>query len=280
MIKLKTDKQNKKRIQISRCIYCGSKNKLTDEHVFPFALGGNIILVKACCESCREISSKCERNPLHDNWSEVRACLDYPSRKQSLSKRFPLQVTLKDGTEKILYLTKDETLGVAQFLDLAKPGFFEPKLYMGGSRCTGIFNYGFGIDVSNFAKKYDIKSFSFITEHKNNSFEIMLAKIAYCLTVATWGVDCLQDNFVLPAILLQRDDIGKWVGCDHKGEIIPLIGKQLGANVGKVFGCRPNNSKETVVLVRLKFFANADTPEYIIVVGILNDNCIKQNVIK
>lgn len=268
MIKMRTDKNNKKTININKCIYCGSTQQLTNEHVFPFALGGNLILSNACCEPCRNITSKCERNPLHDNWIEARACLGYPSRRKTLDNRvFPLKAILKDGTKTTLNLTKKEILGITQFLDLAIPGCFEPKLYKTGSRCNGIFNYGFGVSLDEFTNKYNIKSFSFEVNHKKNYFEIMLAKIGFCLTVATWGPDCLKENFVLSSILLKKDDVGRWVGCDHEGKIIPLLGIQPGANVGKVFAWSPGNSGKNFAIVRLKFFAGTDTPEYIVVVG-------------
>ena len=102
----------------------------------------------------------------------------------------------------------------------------------------------------------------------------MLAKIAYCLTISTWGAECFSKNFVLPSILLEKDDIGRWVGCDPEGKILPLLGKQEGSNVGKVYAWSPKNSQKKYGLVRLKFFANTDAPEYIVVVGLLKDNFI------
>jgi hypothetical protein len=38
---------------VGRCIYCGSTDQLSDEHIVPAGLGGDQILYKASCESCR-----------------------------------------------------------------------------------------------------------------------------------------------------------------------------------------------------------------------------------
>jgi hypothetical protein len=38
---------------VDRCIYCGSTEQLSDEHIVPINLGGNRVLYKASCENCR-----------------------------------------------------------------------------------------------------------------------------------------------------------------------------------------------------------------------------------
>ena len=46
------------------CIYCGAKAddvKLTDEHVVPFALGGNAVIKDGSCKPCAVETSKVER---------------------------------------------------------------------------------------------------------------------------------------------------------------------------------------------------------------------------
>src|SRR4051794_1798688 len=101
--------------EIGRCIYCDTRSPpLTREHVVPYGLGGDsIILRKACCETCRVITSKCERNPIHNNWAEVRAALEFPSRKRELANEsFSLHVELEDGSKTVLKLKGKETLGL------------------------------------------------------------------------------------------------------------------------------------------------------------------------
>jgi len=45
---------------VGRCIYCGSTEGLSNEHIVPANLGGTIILYKASCETCRKLIHRVE----------------------------------------------------------------------------------------------------------------------------------------------------------------------------------------------------------------------------
>jgi HNH endonuclease len=46
---------------VGRCIYCGtSTGELTDEHIIPLALGGNMVLPQASCRDCAKITGQIE----------------------------------------------------------------------------------------------------------------------------------------------------------------------------------------------------------------------------
>jgi hypothetical protein len=46
---------------VGRCIYCGSTEDLTDEHIFPRFLWGSAVLPKASCERCRRLTKEFEQ---------------------------------------------------------------------------------------------------------------------------------------------------------------------------------------------------------------------------
>lgn len=257
--------------RIGQCIYCGdTDSKLTKEHVIPFGLGGNaIVLEDACCEKCRVITSQCERNPIHDNWAEVRAALDFPSRKRKLTEEiFPLEVELEDGSKTTLQLKGQETLGLVQFLEYNLPAFFDSSGYKSGVVVSGVKLIGFGIDIEEFKKRHKIKGFNLSTTAKGNDFEKMITKMAYCFTVACWGLECFDERYVLPTILNEKDDVGYWMGGNLDGKIVPLIGKQLGRSAMKIGIITATSGKRNIV-VSLKFFPASEAPEYIVVVGSL-----------
>jgi len=257
--------------EIGRCIYCDqTAEPLTDEHAVPYGLGGNtIVLNKACCEKCRIIASKCELNPIHDNWAEVRAALDFPSRRKELGKRvFPLNVELEDGSRTTLRLKGKETLGLVQFLLYDPPAFLAPTDYKSGIKVTGARLIGFGLNPSEFKKKHKIKSLSVTISSTGNNFEKMVIKMAYCLVIAYWGIDCFEKIFVLPTILNEKDDAGFWMGCDPEGRFVPPIGKQPGGFVPRIT-ILENNSGERITVVSLKFFPASEAPEYVVVIGTL-----------
>ena len=46
---------------VGRCIYCGEETAtLTDEHMIPLALQGALVMLRASCEPCREVTSRFE----------------------------------------------------------------------------------------------------------------------------------------------------------------------------------------------------------------------------
>jgi hypothetical protein len=257
--------------EIGQCIYCGDTgSKLTKEHVVPYGLGGNtIVLKKACCEKCRVITSRCERNPIHDNWAEVRAALDFPSRRRKLAEEtFQLEVTLEDGSIATLSIKGKESLGLVHFLEYEPPAFFAPHGYESGVTVIGAKLIGFGVNPEEFKKKHKIKGFRLTTTSTGNDFEKMIAKMAYCLTVACLGLDYLDERYVLPAILNEKDDVGYWMGCNIDGSIVPLIGKQPGGFAIRFHVVTSDSGKRNII-VGLKFFPPSEAPEYIVVVGSL-----------
>ena len=256
-------------IFIGKCIYCGDQGE-TDEHIVSHALGGKHILRKASCEKCRIITSQWERNPLKENWAEARAALDYPSRHRNLNdETFPLKVTLKDGTETVLDLKKAESFGLASFLEYPLPAFFSGNNFKKGALIIGTSLIGFGTDWKQTVEKYGIKVINHSVKYKGTHFERMVIRIAYCAAIGTWGVDCFEDCFALPAIMGTREDVGYFMGCDPFGQITPLIGKVAGANCIKTGVWQKNGDDKIYATVRLKFFASSDAPEYLIVLGTL-----------
>ena len=256
-------------IFVGRCIYCGGPGE-TDEHIIPHALGGKHILHKASCEKCRSITSQWERNPIKENWVEARAALDYPSRHTNFDKEiFPLEVVLRDGTKTVLNLKREETFGLASFLEYPLPAFFGGPNNEKGALVTGAMLIGFGPNSKAVAGKYGIKEISFTTSHKGTHFERMVIKIAYCAAVATWGLGCFEEDYALPVIIGTKNNVSFLMGCDPLGKIIPLIGKVGGDNCINVGVYRKKGDDKNYAVVRLKFFAASDAPEYLVVLGTL-----------
>ena len=86
----------------------------------------------------------------------------------------------------------------------------------------------------------------------------MLAKIAYGCAVMAVGCDLgrLEDVYVLPAILGEADDVGRWVG---------------GTNDRAAVVSDLHDVKFSVVdgdlLVNVRLFVQFNAPEYVVVVG-------------
>src|ERR1700674_474582 len=71
---------------IGRCIYCGSTENLTDEHVLPLALGGTDLLRDGSCLSCNAATAEIERRVRNAGWRGPRGV---PGRPPRHKKRQP-----------------------------------------------------------------------------------------------------------------------------------------------------------------------------------------------
>jgi hypothetical protein len=88
-------------------------------------------------------------------------------------------------------------------------------------------------------------------------FARAIGKIAYGFAVLQLGLERIMDRYVVPAVLGEANDIGRWVGNDA---VAPL-----GASTGLHALTIRVDAKEAHVFVRL--FANFGAPEYHVVVG-------------
>jgi hypothetical protein len=68
---------------VNRCIYCGKTDrKLTNEHIVPYAVGGQTVLPKASCLDCSKVTSKVEQFVARQMWGEFRLLAGLPSRNK------------------------------------------------------------------------------------------------------------------------------------------------------------------------------------------------------
>jgi hypothetical protein len=75
--------------EIGKCIYCGSVDNLSNEHIVPRGLGGPWVLKKASCAKCAAITSEIELDIVKYFFSLVRVKLDLPTYHKKIG-RLPL----------------------------------------------------------------------------------------------------------------------------------------------------------------------------------------------
>ena len=94
----------------------------------------------------------------------------------------------------------------------------------------------------------------------------MIAKIAYCTMVFRYGLNNIADVYVIPAILGKSNDIWQWVGSDgtqrHSEETKHMNTDHLVTNWF---------TEDGELLSAVKLFKKSLTPEYLVVVGRLNE---------
>lgn len=193
-----------------QCIYCGidwSRSKLTDEHVVPFALNGQMVLKKASCLPCAAITGSIEQKILRGMLLEARTHLRMKTRRpKARPESFPVRIL--DGTS-------DTT----QFLPISQNPLFiglpvldKAPILNGvtGSEYIGhvypyMWNF-FGVNnqnqsyVANNSDKY--KKFS---EYDTRNFGLFLAKVGHCATMYSNGFVGYQP--LLNDLIIRKSDL-------------------------------------------------------------------------
>ena len=245
---------------IGRCIYCGSTEDLSDEHILPYSMWGTDVLPKASCPECAKITGRFEQHVARDLYLAVRMVSGAPTRrKKTMPTSFPLEVIDADGKPQTLQLPANEHPALVIFPEYQPPTMFVDGTTRVGIAITGNRLIGFGKDLLTVQKEHQFKELQITSTFKVPRFEQFLAKWAYCTAIKHYGLDNLETVYVIDDIIRNANTIGSYVGTD--GQVV--IGKQAAIASYQMF-----EDDQRRVVVRLKLFANSDAPEYIVLVGV------------
>src|SRR5438105_7034410 len=103
---LNLEKPTRLRTAIPKCIYCDSTQEpLTDEHVMPFALGGQYIIEKGTCEVCRQKTKTFERICATEMFGAYRLSIGGPMYdRKKWPQTVPIVLRASDGAEEKLQI--------------------------------------------------------------------------------------------------------------------------------------------------------------------------------
>src|SRR3970282_1929109 len=113
---------------------------------------------------------------------------------------------------------------------LALPIFAQPGYLAGRSSSSGIDVVGTaqtqvaGLPLAELRQKYGGEYLGVRLVYQPVQFARAVAKIAYGFTVLTFGLEHIAERYVLPALLGETSDIGRWVGCDRTSPLVPSTG--------------------------------------------------------
>lgn len=259
------------KVLVDRCIYCHGREALTDEHVFPLALGGDLILVKASCRPCAAITSAFELRLTRGHWHPARRILQLPSRRpRRQPDHFPARATYDGATRDVDVAARDIPLVVL-------PNFREPGIWAGRddqglpiATGMGLLLLGKVPDMTVVASPTGLLhpgggSIDVPIAFNLDDFVRFLAKVALGYAVYTYGPDYLAEVFVRDLILGQVDGALHWVGELHDKRLIgPMLpGTRLNAALA-----RTNGSYVAVYIQLFRMFPPVDPlPIYQVVVG-------------
>lgn len=274
---------------IGKCIYCGKTEsiaeKLTDEHVIPFSLGGREILRSASCEACQVEINKFETYFTRELIGDFRSANKIKSRKKH-KKRTHSKATIRlDGEQK-----KVVTLPITEHpAPLHLPHFPQPGFFSGNAKEEDWPELSWGTWSRNFrTNQLPLGNLKYtpIDEYQHIPIARSLAKIAHCYAIFRFGSDTFEP--LLPSIIRGMDEnIAFYVGA-IPGRHSPSMLRKTSLNYFHSLDLYTSNGISYIIHC-IRFFVGigrdikinpTGTPYFITVAGIPNEKFFKQNFSK
>ncbi len=187
----------------------------------------------------------------------ARAALRTRTRRpKDREKPYPMFVERAGQIEKVDALWQDHWK-IIQLPIFPPPAFIDGRTYTGGIECISMDTFELGERGEEIARRHNADRVLPPT-YSSEDFARFIAKMAYGYAVERYGIDAFEKVYVLPAILGDSNDIGRWVGCSDRREL-PI--RQCIISVG--FKIIPNDN----LIVKIKMFAQFDGAEYVVVIG-------------
>jgi len=264
---------------IGKCIYCQSSDvPLKEEHIIPYGLNGNFIVQDASCAKCEAITSAFERDILRNTFMLPRKALNLRSRRKK-KRKDGVAATLKANDSLFsIQIPPDECPVLFVLPEFLPPAILDNRNYEYGIQGTGLYQISFSdIDKEKTKSKYGSGSISFKVNYQPVNFAKMLAKIAYSLSVAVFGLENIEDIGILSSIKGETDDIGKWVGTAPDKLFQPNMDlHNLKLDLNWSLDMNSNELQADKLICRVGLFSYFNIPEYVVVVGNINKELVRQ----
>jgi len=243
-----------------KCIYCNARDvDLTDEHILPYFIGGNHVIVDASCKACARITTRFEREVARGLWGDARISYNAPSRrKKKRKKHILLEDRYNPGNK--LKIPYEEYPAPMVFYEMDAAG-----LLLGHNESfDSSKNWKFKAIVDQqkldeFEKKYSSQLTAKL-KFPHDSYARLLAKIGYGQVMCSLDPGDFRP-ICLPYILGEKSNLSFIVGSmksipDPK----PGIGYEINSHC---FG----TSEYLLLLSEIRIIADSHTPVYHVVVG-------------
>ena len=255
------------------CIYCGATpalDALTDEHIFPYGLQGNLVLPKASCEDCARVINRDIEQPLLRKMLgpfRVNAGIQSRTKAKDRQKEFDVPIRSADGNVRTMKLPAADTPIVVFGLQLPLAGILAGRVDGPVAPPFLLVMKSPNMPQAAAAAELGKQEALQVAQLDYDAFMRFLAKVAHGFAAAQFGLDGFVHR--LPSIILGRDVEGKpprvppnhLIGHDpHPKEesvgTITLVGWDAK---------RPDGAP--LLGVSVDIFPPFDLPRYLVVVG-------------
>lgn len=259
---MSTDDSTKKTYTpVGYCIYCGSTDDLTDEHIIPFALNGSWELPKSSCTDCAKITGRIEQAVLRGPMRVLRKhrAMKSRSKHKGAPDCYPLSVTKGDHPE-VVEIPLNEYPILLHLPIFGTPGFLKEEETT-GVVVQGLVTIAFGQPLKSVLRNLDTKQIGIPSDgNRPHEFAQMIAKIAYAFAFAEGAVEKLENRWAVPhAILGVTKNIGRWVGTLNQPiRSYPNVLHRIQIH---------HDFTKSLIIVEVQLFADSQTPSYGVILG-------------
>ncbi len=211
-----------------RCIFCGSDGgaqRLRDEHIMPYSLGGTAVLPKASCAECEKITSYLDGYLSRQIFYDCRLAAGIQSRtpKSRRPKTRPFLVS-RQGKEELREFPVGDHPFVTMLPVLGHPGILTGRLP--GAPFSSDRAFAYYYYPPGYTDQYDLPSIEQLqrTFKRGANLDVYaraLAEIGYCHGVATGHIEANAALPVAECILGKNGFASYLVGSDPTEPGIP-----------------------------------------------------------
>lgn len=230
--------------------------------------------MKASCGDCAEKTKKFEGRIARGTFFAYRTVANFRSRhkKSERPASFPAKL-VKGKDELMVEVPAAQFDPPIPFLELGPPGAMNDIKHARGLQ-RGEFR------VEHFSMRSPEEKQELLSFYKADDivvdaqiypadFAMMIGKIGYCFAVFRYGLAAFETSAIADTLISDGSDIFQWVGGD--GEQILYTFRGTVSNDHLVL---LTYSSDGTVFARVKLLLKSPTPEYIVVVGKLNDRAL------
>ena len=171
-----------------------------------------MILRKASCKPCADITSRFEMQVLRGFFYSARLAGNFPSRRRRRRPKVRSVNILRGDHEDEVAAPPGETPGLLHFPIFERAAALDGRQYSSGIGVRGVDTAFFGKPPAEFLAYHRADGLRTTTDIATNEFARLLAKIGYGLVVFQHGLVPRGSVLPLESILGHKQDEGRWVG--------------------------------------------------------------------
>jgi hypothetical protein len=202
---------------LGKCIYCGAIDNLTDEHVLPYAMGGQLVLKESSCTQCARVTGALEQRLLRGHWWPYRKKLGLRSRNPDAADDLQTIKILKANGEALSAKAPLDDFVIAVFFEFEPPSILEGRQVVGEpsgqAKIKKLDDQSTEVLINGDAYRLlQGDKIEFPAKLDAGDVTRFLAKVAHGYAISKEGLGAFEEFYLPKFILGKTDGIQTYVG--------------------------------------------------------------------